>query len=806
MLMLFLALPLFGCGGGGSSPNSSGSAATRTLVIDVLGDGVVTSANDSSLSCDSHGEFNYTEGKSLNLTASAAPGASFSHWTGCDTVSGEICTVTIDSDRNVSPSFIKPIIYQVGVVQLDATAMSHLLAKTETSLTFSSSIADYAPFALGDVLVSNVVTAVAEGLLRKVISIEESNGELHVTTEPAMIEDVILNGTLASKTVLTPDNTVVTALAIGVKPAEAVSKEFEYTLNDVLLDDDGNLETLGDQLKLTGTFSSKITVDAGVDVGFTGVKSFKLTMESSNTANLVVTAEGTIGEKEIKKTLVTYYAPPIALGPFVIVPKIALIVKAKGSIGAKVSSSVNIGATVVGGVIYRKDSGWSPLSSFAKDFAYTPPTAQVTVNSKTSIGPELSTMICDLAGPNISLAGSLSLKGGASTDLVGGNTNYSCSLTAGLSSTAGAKLAIINWTLAEASFNLFEYEKTLYTCPQDLSLDKTNPTAPQNLTIPTLLSTSASLAWGEGTDNVAVTGYEIYQDTTLIETNVTSTWYKAMRLLPSTRYCFQVKAFDAAGNRSPLSNEVCATTPSATTSLYTLSGTIHSGSNAGPALAGATVTIAGKSALSSSSGSFALSDIPAGTYALSVAKAGYETYTNPAYFVDKDQGGLNFYLIIGSSGASRLPDTGQTNCYDTDGFVINCAGTGQDGEYSINPMSFTDNGNGTVRDNVTALIWQQQTDFGGTWQGAIDYCDALTLGGASNWRLPSRRELMSIADYGRYNPSINPVFTGTTLSSEYWSSTPYAYDPEDAWMVYFFDGWVYNNLYKPYSSNVRCVR
>ena len=160
MVMLLLALPLFGCGGGGSSPNSSGSAATRTLVIDVLGDGVVTSANDSSLSCDSHGEFNYTEGKSLNLTASAASGASFSHWTGCDSVSGVVCTVTIQGDRHVSPSFAKPVVYQNGVVRLDSTAMAQLLAQTETSLTFSSDIKNYASFAVGDVLFSSVVTEV----------------------------------------------------------------------------------------------------------------------------------------------------------------------------------------------------------------------------------------------------------------------------------------------------------------------------------------------------------------------------------------------------------------------------------------------------------------------------------------------------------------------------------------------------------------------------------------------------------------------------------------------------------------------
>ena len=195
-----------------------------------------------------------------------------------------------------------------------------------------------------------------------------------------------------------------------------------------------------------------------------------------------------------------------------------------------------------------------------------------------------------------------------------------------------------------------------------------------------------------------------------------------------------------------------------------------------------------------------------------LAAPGYRFFQNIEVSVKADDDNHDGYIRVkewikkypSSSGGYKLPDTGQTSCYDTDGLVINCAGTGQDGEYSINPMSFTDNGNGTVRDNVTTLIWQQADDaVARTWQGAIDYCDDLTLGGATNWRLPSRRELMSIVDYARY-PSINPVFNGTT-ASYYWSSTPFAFNPENAWGVWFINGFVkYDG--KAGSNDVRCVR
>ncbi|MBV5349935.1 hypothetical protein JZU71_01895, partial [bacterium] len=68
---------------------------------------------------------------------------------------------------------------------------------------------------------------------------------------------------------------------------------------------------------------------------------------------------------------------------------------------------------------------------------------------------------------------------------------------------------------------------------------------------------------------------------------------------------------------------------------------------------------------------------------------------------------LFFAFTILNSPQAGLPDTGQTKCYNYSGTEIPCAGTGQDGAYSINPMSFTDNANGTITDNNTGLLWQK---------------------------------------------------------------------------------------------------
>ena len=111
-----------------------------------------------------------------------------------------------------------------------------------------------------------------------------------------------------------------------------------------------------------------------------------------------------------------------------------------------------------------------------------------------------------------------------------------------------------------------------------------------------------------------------------------------------------------------------------------------------------------------------------------------------------------------------------------------------------------------VTDNTTSLQWQDDA-VGSTmkWQEAIDYCEnTLTLGNYSDWRLPNKKELLSIVDYSKYGPSIDSQFQNTTLSY-YWSSTTHANDTGNAWIVNFNDG--YTGYYtKDNNRYVRCVR
>jgi len=123
-----------------------------------------------------------------------------------------------------------------------------------------------------------------------------------------------------------------------------------------------------------------------------------------------------------------------------------------------------------------------------------------------------------------------------------------------------------------------------------------------------------------------------------------------------------------------------------------------------------------------------------------------------------------------------------------------------------NLESYTDNGDGTVTDNVTGLMWQQvvpATRY--VWAGAVSYCPTLTLAGHSDWRLPSVIELSSIVDLGQSYPSINPTYFPSTPSDFFWSASPLAGSSSDAWFVYFVYGYTYNFDISN-AGFVRCVR
>ena len=204
---------------------------------------------------------------------------------------------------------------------------------------------------------------------------------------------------------------------------------------------------------------------------------------------------------------------------------------------------------------------------------------------------------------------------------------------------------------------------------------------------------------------------------------------------------------------------------------------------------------------------------------------------NGDFNCDADVDGTDAYKFKEDFGRSDCPDcpspvllpkTGQTTSYENydDGYYKKGVGWPS--------PRFTDNGDGTVTDNLSELVWLKNANCFGerTWSQAISDCNGLAEGedcgggfllsdgsSAGDWRLPNVREPFSLMDFEEYNPSLpsgHPfinVQTNLQPDGYYHSSTTYkaaAYGV-GAWVVRMFDGYV-NGHYKTESYYVWPVR
>ena len=170
-------------------------------------------------------------------------------------------------------------------------------------------------------------------------------------------------------------------------------------------------------------------------------------------------------------------------------------------------------------------------------------------------------------------------------------------------------------------------------------------------------------------------------------------------------------------------------------------------------------------------------------------------------------------LLIGTALLFGVPTLHAQTCNDS------ATKTAPDSRY-------TDNGNGTVTDNQTGLMWKQCSeglsnsdnavpacDTGSaityTWQGALSHAQTVnsaSFAGHSDWRLPNVKELSSLVEMACYWPAINVNRFPNTLSSGYWSSSPVADRSASAWNVHFSVGSGGGNLKAGGHYYVRLVR
>lgn len=143
---------------------------------------------------------------------------------------------------------------------------------------------------------------------------------------------------------------------------------------------------------------------------------------------------------------------------------------------------------------------------------------------------------------------------------------------------------------------------------------------------------------------------------------------------------------------------------------------------------------------------------------------------------------VTLFLLLSLTGSFaqkslkfRLPDTNQSGSFTST--------AGEDSDFMINPQSFTDNGDGTVTDNITGLMWQKTDGGEMIFENATTYCNDLILAGKDDWRLPTGIELFSINNYDSQNPALSTVYFTATQAGYWWTGDVQSVDPSKVWVV-----------------------
>lgn len=178
--------------------------------------------------------------------------------------------------------------------------------------------------------------------------------------------------------------------------------------------------------------------------------------------------------------------------------------------------------------------------------------------------------------------------------------------------------------------------------------------------------------------------------------------------------------------------------------------------------------------------------------------------------------------VVPSAAPAEVWKTGQKKCYQ--GILpyteISCTDTRQDGDTMAGVAwpspRFSDNNNGTVTDNLTGLVWLLNADCFGlkSLQESLSASVGLASGqcGLSDssqpgdWRMPNRKELLSLVDYSRSYPALPANYPFTNVHSRsYWSSSTYAPITSYEWNINLSYGYLYNG-YKDSSNYLWPVR
>jgi len=294
-------------------------------------------------------------------------------------------------DGDVNPGDSDEVVVADNVRVLEASAMEHLTYSSESKdeLVFGSQAEQVSDLKPNDIIVSGE----GEGLLRRVLSVENSDDQIVVRTSEASLTDVFEKCNVSLRQPLSPNDIESSGQDSERDRPRAISEEF---LESISIEQDGGVS-------LTGSLSFRPELDIQIVIQDFRMEYFKAAVSMTETAALRLRAAYEMSV-DIEEELATFRLRPIVLWaggvPIVITPVIRIVGGIQGHVNMEVETNVTQTATLTTGAEYRNQQ-WNDISGFSNDFSFSPPAPTAEADVKGYAGAILDFLLYGVAGPYV---------------------------------------------------------------------------------------------------------------------------------------------------------------------------------------------------------------------------------------------------------------------------------------------------------------------------------------------------------------------------------------------------------------------
>ena len=403
----------------------------------------------------------------------------------------------------------------------------------------------------GNIIVSAPTEAAPHGLLRKVISYEEQNGQLVVATEHARLEDAFdqldLNITQDMKT---SDIETSRALIDGIIFKQDTKNPYDFSYS---IDEDFNLGsniTLNIDGELTLTLGYELMVKIGLFQGLHYVKAGSFVTSNGDlgfSVNGSFDYDRSIELYEHYFVPVTFYVGPV---PIVIVPKAVIVLNIDANGQASVSTSVSASATLSAGMVYDKPD-WTTYQERNLNFDYIPPSLTASMESTIDAGPRFEINLYGITGPWVYGKAYLSLNADTSLDPW-------WVLTGGYAVDCGVNFDALGYVANYTIPNIINHSTVLAEAPSIVATPTFNPSGGT-------YSTTQNVTLGCTTPSATIRFTTNGSDPTEASTQYSSP------ITVSTTTTIKAKAFRSGWTPSATASATYTITPSGTVATPTFS-------------------------------------------------------------------------------------------------------------------------------------------------------------------------------------------------------------------------------------------